>query len=316
MENRQRLRAPLTAIAVFEAAAWHGNFARAAEEFGITPSAVSHQVRKLEGQLGWRLFERGRRGVRLTAEGLAYAEACHDALGTLREADRRTRRARDVVRIAAEPLYGRAMLLPALPAFERTRRPLRIQLELAGHGTRLTRNEADLVVGLETSEKGTRTTSLTGIAWVGVTSPAYEERLRRTESERKFGPPGHAYAHLWGCTALTTVATRALWLDWARAAGLAGIRPAREVVCADLGTTYAASVDGAGIAIVPEPCAAADIRDGRVVRAHPYRSPDGEGRGAYKLACRAEDAEISSIRHVWRWITNLNWDDDLTPPHA
>ncbi len=63
---------PLAWLRAFEATARLGNFTRAAEELGLTPSAVSYQVRALEADLGQPLFRRHRRMLSLTPAGQAY----------------------------------------------------------------------------------------------------------------------------------------------------------------------------------------------------------------------------------------------------
>ena len=73
----------LPAFAVFAAAARHQNFAHAAEELHLTASAVSHHVRRLESTLGVTLFQRHARGVELTAQGRALADATNVALADL-----------------------------------------------------------------------------------------------------------------------------------------------------------------------------------------------------------------------------------------
>lgn len=60
---------PLTALRAFEAATRTGSFRLAAEDLGLTPSAVSHAIRGLENSLGTVLFEREGRSIRLTPEG-------------------------------------------------------------------------------------------------------------------------------------------------------------------------------------------------------------------------------------------------------
>ncbi len=60
---------PLTTLAAFEAAARHLSFKDAAQELSVTPGAVSHQIKALEGELGATLFRRMHRGVVLTEEG-------------------------------------------------------------------------------------------------------------------------------------------------------------------------------------------------------------------------------------------------------
>jgi len=60
---------PLTTLAAFETSARHNSFKKAATELGVTPGAVSHQIKSLEEDLGLLLFERHYRGVEITHEG-------------------------------------------------------------------------------------------------------------------------------------------------------------------------------------------------------------------------------------------------------
>ncbi|OWK32251.1 LysR family transcriptional regulator [Sphingomonas mucosissima] len=74
-----RAQLPLNALRAFEAAARHLNFARAAIELCVTPSAVSHQVAQLERRLSTRLFDRLPRGLALTDDGHALVPVLGDA---------------------------------------------------------------------------------------------------------------------------------------------------------------------------------------------------------------------------------------------
>ena len=60
---------PLSAVRVFEAAARHENFTKAAAELGMTQAAVSYQIRLLEERLGLALFTRDKGRVRLSGQG-------------------------------------------------------------------------------------------------------------------------------------------------------------------------------------------------------------------------------------------------------
>src|SRR5882757_5560520 len=86
----QPLRAipPLTALLAFERAATQLSFRRAARDLALSPSAISHQIRGLEAQFGVKLFIRGARSVRLTADGERYLAKVSVALASLREAGR------------------------------------------------------------------------------------------------------------------------------------------------------------------------------------------------------------------------------------
>jgi len=75
-----RRKIPSTqAMAVFESAARHQSFTKAAEEMAVTQSAVCRQIGGLEEFLGLKLFRRTRRGVTLTDVGLGYSETGQSA---------------------------------------------------------------------------------------------------------------------------------------------------------------------------------------------------------------------------------------------
>src|SRR5512145_1544159 len=110
----------LTALGAFEAAARHQNFAHAAEELHLTASAVSHHVRRLETTLGVTLFQRHARGVVLTTQGRALADATNVALadldaisGSLLSRDQDTAR----VRITTLHSLAYCWLIPRLASF-------------------------------------------------------------------------------------------------------------------------------------------------------------------------------------------------------
>jgi len=77
---------PLTAVRVFEAAARHENFSRAADELAMTQAAVSYQMKLLEERLGATLFVRNGRGMALTDLGRRIAPQVSGAFNTLRDA--------------------------------------------------------------------------------------------------------------------------------------------------------------------------------------------------------------------------------------
>lgn len=83
---KSRRLPPLTAIRAFDAVARHASFKLAAEEIGVTPTAISHQIRVLEESLGQRLFIRSARSVALTPAGEILFRASSNIFATLREA--------------------------------------------------------------------------------------------------------------------------------------------------------------------------------------------------------------------------------------
>ncbi len=79
---------PLNGLRVFDAAARHLSFTRAADELAVTPAAVGQQIRALEDMLGVVLFRRTPRGLELTPEAEAGLPALRNAFLELEESVR------------------------------------------------------------------------------------------------------------------------------------------------------------------------------------------------------------------------------------
>src|SRR6202012_1977400 len=77
---------PLLALHAFEAAARHHSFAAAASELGVTPTAISHQIRQLEESCGTKLFQRRPRPLLLTSAGARLYPALRNGFDALASA--------------------------------------------------------------------------------------------------------------------------------------------------------------------------------------------------------------------------------------
>lgn len=82
----KRTHLPLNALRVFDAAARHLSFTRAADELSVTPAAVGQQIRTLEDMLGTVLFRRMTRNLELTEEGLRSLPALREGFARIEEA--------------------------------------------------------------------------------------------------------------------------------------------------------------------------------------------------------------------------------------
>ncbi|WP_454818846.1 LysR family transcriptional regulator [Labrys neptuniae] len=111
----------LTGIGVLAAVTEAGNFARAAEMLGLTPSAVSRAVARLEGRVGVRLFDRNPREVSLTEEGRRFHTKVMPLLAGLEEAATEAAGAAAVVRgrlrVSVDPWFARMTLASKLQQF-------------------------------------------------------------------------------------------------------------------------------------------------------------------------------------------------------
>lgn len=127
-----RRKIPSTAaLAVFEAAARHQSYTKAADELAVTQSAVCRQIASLEDFLGLRLFQRSRRGVALTEAGLNYSRQVRARL------DEVERDALELMAQGAEggtlelgvvPTFATKWLLPRLPGFVQSHPGIHVNL--------------------------------------------------------------------------------------------------------------------------------------------------------------------------------------------
>ncbi len=109
---------PLTSLVAFETVARRLSFITAAHELHLTPSAVSHQIAKLEEILGVRLLERSARRVELTDAGEDYLKRIGGALAAIGAATEFTRKGvRNSLHVHVTPSFATLWLLPRLRDF-------------------------------------------------------------------------------------------------------------------------------------------------------------------------------------------------------
>ena len=132
MDHSSRQLPPLDTLYAFEVAARTGSFTAAAEKLNLTHGAISRQIAKLEDWLGFKVFERGARGVSLTVEGNRLFYRASEAFALIADnTDRWTEpRGAAVVRLASMPSISSLWLIPRLKSLERGDPPLRIVLEI------------------------------------------------------------------------------------------------------------------------------------------------------------------------------------------
>lgn len=110
-----------TSLQAFDAAARHGNFARAAEELSLTEGAISRQIARLESLLNCKLFDRMGSRVKLNPVGARYA---HQVRETLERLERDTQYLMGMpggsqsLDIAALPTFSSRWLIPRLNGFK------------------------------------------------------------------------------------------------------------------------------------------------------------------------------------------------------
>src|ERR671916_1478978 len=135
---------PLSFLRIFEAAGRTGSFRAAAAELNLTPSAVSHAVRKLEEALGSNLFLRDARAVRLSYEGEALMRHVARAFDELRRGmEAVSTRGPQLLRLHSAPSFAAQWLSPRLSRFLREHPGIEIRLAAGTDYTRFGNEEFD-----------------------------------------------------------------------------------------------------------------------------------------------------------------------------
>ncbi|MBD3648808.1 MAG: LysR family transcriptional regulator, partial [Pseudomonadales bacterium] len=128
------------------------NFTSAAKRLGLSPSAVSKQIGLLEDRLGVRLLNRTTRSVNPTEAGVLFFERCRHILDELDEAEKLVAdmdsTPRGTLKIAAEPVFGRAMLARILADYTRAYPGVHAELFLTDHSLELVKQGFDAGIHL------------------------------------------------------------------------------------------------------------------------------------------------------------------------
>jgi len=133
-------------LQAFEQTARLGNVAKAAEVLSLTPSAVSHQIAKLEEMIGQSLFIRGARGVTLTPSGERYYQEVTNILHSLVLATEQSSNnsPKDSLYIHSSPSFGLLWLMPRLESFKEKYPLIQVNLSCSYENLHFTRDKIDI----------------------------------------------------------------------------------------------------------------------------------------------------------------------------
>jgi LysR family transcriptional regulator, glycine cleavage system transcriptional activator len=267
------------------------SFKAAAEELFITPSAVSHQIKTLEEQLGVMLFDRGAHSLTLTEGGRTYLQhmdALFARLETVTE-QLQARYARGVVRLHITPFFATEMLLPKLQSLLEAQPETDIHINTV---QALESHPADADVSIVVNAApgdGLTCHKLFSQAFVPACSPLLLER-----------DPIRSFADLNRHTLIVHEARRDGWERWAESVGLE-LRPRKVIRFDTMSAAAQAAEHGVGVALVSARLGNDRFTQGSLVRLFDTELQTGE---SYFLLLRPEDASRPDIRTLTQWILN------------
>jgi LysR family glycine cleavage system transcriptional activator len=246
----------LNALLAFEAAARLGSITGAAQELHVTQSAVSHQVQKLEDELGLTLFERLPRALRLTPAGKRLAAAAGAGFDRIAHSLRNlSRRERQMLTVSVLPSFATHWLLPRLKRFHAAHPSVELRLEATQRLTDLQRGEADVAIRYGPGGyRGLVAEKLFGEELYPVCAPALAAKLRREDDLRRM-------------TLLHDEPTAAHggWTDWLRKARVK-LGGRRGPVFSDTNLLLQAALEGHGVALGRSALVEGLVDSGRLAR--------------------------------------------------
>lgn len=276
-------------LRLFHFAARHESLSAAAEVLNLTKGAVSHQIKRLEAQLGFPVFERRHRGVALTEKGARLWQAANGAFGELeREIEALREQGPQRVTVGLSTYFASRWLSPRLMTYIATHPGVALRLQPLIDLIDLERHGIDLVIRWGDG------------AWTDL------------EIEPLFGCPAYPTA---GAAILERLAGRSLeaalpglrllhdrdgsraWRDWHAAAGLPYRARRDELVVADPNVRVQAVIDGQGIAL-NDRLVESEVAAGRLSRVSEIELD----RYGYFLAYAPGALERPALRSFRDWI--------------
>ena len=285
----------INGLQAFEAAARHLSFARAADELGLTPTAISHRIRNLEAELGVVLFRRGHRSVTLTDDGARIARDLSESFDCLKMSVAKLRQCgAEHLTLLAPPSFASLWLLPRLPKFRERYPDVHLTLTPTD-APDMERNGADaaIVFGCSTDQT-LKTDCLFENRLVAVGSPAFLER----------------YAVLGDAAAVTNAPLLHVtdgsvqppmpgWQDWLRAAGVSQLGALNGIQFGACHLAIEAARHGHGLALGVSTLVVDDIQAGVLTAPFERALPIPQ---TYALTYPPEHATRPALRSFRSWL--------------
>lgn len=282
---------PLAAVRVFEAAARHLSFTRAADELGMTQAAVSYQIKLLEERVGAPLFLRKPRQVALTDTGRRLGAAATEAFARLTEAYAAARGGAEGVLIITTVLtFASNWLAPRLGSFQLLHPALAVRLDTDSRMVDFSREEVD--IGIRSGDGN----------WPGMIAHRLVEADFTPMLSQKLADG------IGGVKEPTDLLRLRLldpedpwWRQWFAAAGV----PVDSLVGrpnASMGSqAYEANaaMAGQGVAILTRPFFLNELADGRLIQPFDLVCNDGH---AYWLVYQEARRNVPKIRAFRDWV--------------
>jgi LysR family glycine cleavage system transcriptional activator len=283
---------PLKALRSFEAAARHQSLTIAAEELGVTHSAVSQQVKNLEAYFGQKLFERRGRSLQLSPRARAYLVDVQSCFDRLVIASGRLENTRDtqIIRVNTTPSFAMRWLIPRLAQFQMANPRTEVRVSTSPFDTIDHLSETyDIIIRRDRMERpGHECKFLLADTSTPVMAPNLLEPLSPDD-------PGE----LLQKTLLHLKSRPDAWVRWMHAAGVSVPDTLPGPIFEHFFLSLQAAISGIGVALAPCALIEDDIEQGRLVQ--PFGRITVKGPGFH---CLFREGALSDrkTRGVLEWL--------------
>lgn len=283
---------PLAPLRLFESAGRHCSFKLAAQELGLTPSAISHGIDTLEDWLGVKLFDRGARGLSLTAAGQDYLPYISEALSSIAIATQQlpNRRGEWDISISCSPTFASRLLIPALHRFQERHPKLAVSVDTSHRHVGFPVDGIDLAIRMGRGPwPGLHSSRLMAETLVPVCTSTYLRTLPTDQS--RFS----------GATLLHVTSVTEDWATWLQDAGIENVDLAKGLRFDGIALAFDAAKQGLGIAIGRRPLIDAELASGELVLAGDVAV---ESTVSYWLVCSDAIHENSPAGILRDWLVD------------
>jgi LysR family transcriptional regulator, glycine cleavage system transcriptional activator len=282
---------PFRAISMFHAAVRAGSVSRAAQELGVTPSAVSQQIHSLELFLGTALLVKVGRQIKLTEAGERYYDMISDGVEQIVEATHRLRgyRAVTVLTIRAAPSLSSKWLLPRLGSFIAKHPQFEVRIDGTNEPTNFDREDID--IDLRHGEGRWPGLFVEGLA---------EERFLPVCSPDYAAAGSLMPADLVNHRLIHSVKSLVQWTHWFATLGIVPDRRWHRVLFDRSHMVVDAAVGGLGIALESNLFMWQELRQGRLIC--PVAEPPPITAVTQWIVCPHNRLRLSKVRAFIEWL--------------
>jgi LysR family transcriptional regulator, glycine cleavage system transcriptional activator len=253
------------ALQTFVAASRHLNFSRAADELGLTPAAVSFQIKEIEEQLGVKLFTRTSRTVRLTEPGLIFCDAAAEALEVLSRAvlkAQKATRGTAQLKVSVDPQFATKWLMRRVESFRKLRPDVELRFDISYKVRDFEVDDVDVAIRFGAGRyPGLIADRLFSNVIVPVCSPRLLTSGKPIKEPRDLLQ--HTLVHIeWSGQGVTWPN----WRMWMAAAGIQNFDDSNTIVLGNSSEAVDAAIAGDAVALADFAMIANDLAEGRLVQ--------------------------------------------------